>query len=59
LSVGHKSAERRDPEIAEEQQRRGTSSDGYFFVGAEDLAEAFADFAQGGVGLYGGVDGGH
>src|ERR1700746_210182 len=35
------------------------SGDGYFLVGAEDLAEGFADFAQGGVGLYGCVDGRH
>jgi hypothetical protein len=36
-----------------------TLGDGGFFVGAEDLAQGVADFAEGGVGFYGGVDGGH
>src|SRR5882672_8233413 len=33
--------------------------DGDFFVGAEDGAHGFADFAEGGVGFYGVVDAGH
>ena len=34
-------------------------SDGDFFVDAEDVAHGVADFAEGGVGLYGVEDEGH
>jgi hypothetical protein len=43
-----------------ENRKKGKHlGDGYFFVGAEDLAEGFADFTEGGVGFYGSIDGRH
>ena len=41
------------------QQPFTSSSDRYFFVGAEDFAEGVADFAYGGVGFYGVEEEGH
>src|SRR5437660_10377783 len=40
-----------------DRRNRARLSDGGFFVGAEGVAHGGADFAEGGVGFYGGVDG--
>src|SRR5882762_7349740 len=47
------SAQRKSTEGAEAASSLG---DGDFFVGAEDGAHGFADFAEGGVGFHGIVD---
>jgi len=44
---------------AQRTQRRKHLGDSDFFVGAEDGAYGFADFAESGVGFYGVVDEGH
>ena len=54
-----KKREAEDLELKTENLGLNTLGDGDFFVGAEDEAEGFADFAQGGVGFYGVVDEGH
>ena len=59
LGVSHKRPERKDAEVAETTKMTVILGDGHFFVGAEDLAHGIADFAESGIGFYGGIDGGH